>query len=137
MTASALLSRLDRVQSRGLGRWVARCPAHDDGRPSLSILEKEDGRVLVHCFAGCGVEAVLGAVDLTFPDLYPEAPVGHAKADRKPWRAADLIHLVDRESLIVFLLAADAVAAKTIDEPAMQRLQKARARIHAIAEVLC
>jgi hypothetical protein len=137
VTASVLLSKLEAVQSRGPDRWVARCPAHEDGRPSLSILEKGDGRVLLKCFAGCDVGAVLGAVGLWFTDLYPEAPVGYAKPDRRPWRAADLIHLLDRESLIIFLVAADAVAGKTIDEPAMQRLQVARARVHAIAEALC
>jgi hypothetical protein len=137
VTASVLLSKLDRIRSQGSGRWVARCPAHEDGRPSLSIREDADGRVLLHCFAGCDVEVVLDSVGLTFTDLYPAAPVGYAKPDRRPWRAADLIHLLDRESLIVFLLAADAVAGMTIDEPAMQRLQQARARIHAIAEVLC
>lgn len=137
MTASILLSKLDKVQSTGPGRWRARCPAHEDGQPSLSILEKEDGRVLMHCFAGCDVESVLDAVGLAFTDLYPEPLVAHGKPDRKPWRAADLINMVDRESLIVFILAADAITGKTIDEPAMQRLQQARARIHAVAEALC
>jgi hypothetical protein len=33
--------------------WSARCPAHDDHNPSLSITEDRDGRVLLHCFAGC------------------------------------------------------------------------------------
>jgi hypothetical protein len=33
--------------------WTARCPAHDDRNPSLSITEDRDGRVLLHCFAGC------------------------------------------------------------------------------------
>ena len=36
---------------------MARCPAHDDHNPSLSITER-DGKVLVHCFAGCTQEAV-------------------------------------------------------------------------------
>ena len=32
---------------------MARCPAHDDREPSLSIRDGGDGRVLVHCHAGC------------------------------------------------------------------------------------
>jgi DNA primase len=32
--------------------WMARCPAHEDRSPSLAIRES-DGRVLVHCHAGC------------------------------------------------------------------------------------
>ena len=35
-------------------RWMARCPAHDDQTPSLSISEGSDGIVLVKCFTGCG-----------------------------------------------------------------------------------
>lgn len=33
--------------------WMARCPAHDDSTPSLSIHQAEDGTPLVHCHAGC------------------------------------------------------------------------------------
>ena len=32
--------------------WIARCPAHDDREPSLSIRDA-DGKVLVRCHAGC------------------------------------------------------------------------------------
>ena len=52
MSADALLSRLDGVKKTGHGQWIARCPAHEDRSPSLSIAEKDD-RVLVHCHAGC------------------------------------------------------------------------------------
>jgi phage/plasmid primase-like uncharacterized protein len=45
------------IKARG-GQWfgtygVCRCPSHDDARPSLSVSEGRDGRVLVHCHAGC------------------------------------------------------------------------------------
>jgi putative DNA primase/helicase len=33
--------------------WMARCPAHDDREPSLSITDTKDGMVLVRCHAGC------------------------------------------------------------------------------------
>ncbi len=35
------------------GGWMARCPAHDDRKPSLSIREGDHGKVLVCCHAGC------------------------------------------------------------------------------------
>ncbi len=44
------------------GQWhgsygTARCVAHDDRHPSLSITER-DGKLLVKCHAGCSQEAV-------------------------------------------------------------------------------
>lgn len=41
--------------------WLATCPAHDDGNPSLSLRD-EDGRILVHCHAGCAQRAVVDAL---------------------------------------------------------------------------
>lgn len=41
------------------GGWSAKCVAHDDTSPSLSIGEGEKGRPVVHCHAGCSQEAVL------------------------------------------------------------------------------
>jgi hypothetical protein len=41
--------------------WTALCPAHDDRHPSLSISEV-DGKVLVHCHAGCDQRDVIAAL---------------------------------------------------------------------------
>ena len=82
MTADTLLSRLDRVKKTGRAEWVARCPAHDDRNPSLSIAEAADGRVLVHCFSGCSAADVLDALGLDMADLFPmrdHDDVGRAK----------------------------------------------------------
>ena len=42
--------------------WMARCPAHDDREPSLSIDEGPDGKVLVRCHTGCKQHAVISAL---------------------------------------------------------------------------
>jgi len=68
-----LLDRLDGVRPKGPDSWMARCPAHPDRNPSLSVSVK-DGRVLVHCFAGCHPDAVLAAVGLTWRDLRESDP---------------------------------------------------------------
>ena len=80
MTAELILSKLDGVRQTGADSWLARCPAHDDRRPSLSIRELPDGRVLLHDFAGCSVEDVLAAVGLDFDVLYPPSAID----DRRP-----------------------------------------------------
>ena len=46
------LDLLEDVRQTGLDQWMARCPSHEDKTPSLSIREGDDGRVLLHCFAG-------------------------------------------------------------------------------------
>jgi putative DNA primase/helicase len=68
VTVEALLARLDRVRRSGDG-WMARCPAHEDTTPSLSLAVGESGRPLVHCFAGCTPDAILRALGLTTADL--------------------------------------------------------------------
>jgi hypothetical protein len=66
-----LTGRLEAAGSRRQGRdW--QCPAHEDAQPSLSVTEKPDGRVLLHCQAGCEPEAVLAALGLGWVDLFPD-----------------------------------------------------------------
>jgi putative DNA primase/helicase len=59
-TASELAFALGRHRREGSG-WRAPCPAHDDQRPSLSILESH-GKILVTCRAGCAQSAVIEAL---------------------------------------------------------------------------
>ena len=42
--------------------WSAQCPAHDDQTPSLSINAGRNGKVLVHCHAGCKQRDVIAAL---------------------------------------------------------------------------
>lgn len=44
------------------GGWMARCPAHDDREPSLSIRDADNGKVLVRCHAGCDQRDVIAAL---------------------------------------------------------------------------
>ena len=65
-----LLDRFEGVRGSG-GRWVARCPAHDDRQASLSLGMGDDGRVLIKCHAGCPTDAVVEALGLKMRDLFP------------------------------------------------------------------
>jgi hypothetical protein len=60
-TLERILSLLDGVRTTVNG-YEAKCPAHDDQTPSLSLSEGTDGRVLLHCHAGCPVEAITSAI---------------------------------------------------------------------------
>ncbi len=68
-----LLARLERVRRQG-DSYLARCPAHEDKQPSLSIRLGDNGKILVHCHAGCTAEAIVKAVGLELTDLFPEEP---------------------------------------------------------------
>jgi hypothetical protein len=70
MTVAEFLPLLERVRKTRSG-WTAFCPAHDDRTPSLSVKEGDDGRILVHCFAGCPPARITAALGLRLVDLFP------------------------------------------------------------------
>ena len=79
-----VLARLDGVRPHGDSAFMARCPAHDDRTPSLSVGADRQGKVLLNCFAGCEAEEILSALDLAFTDLFPEEP-GKPSSASSPW----------------------------------------------------
>jgi hypothetical protein len=131
MIAETLLSRLGSVKRTGVDRWLARCPAHDDKRPSLSVREIDGDRVLVHCWSGCGVGNVLEAVGLTFEALYPERLSPHAKPERRPFPAADVLRAVEWETLVVAVAASHLGNGRELTDPDRKRLLLAASRLSA------
>ncbi len=57
MTAETIVKALGGRKAGG--GWSARCPAHDDRTPSLSLHDSGDGEVLVRCHAGCDRNEVI------------------------------------------------------------------------------
>ncbi len=68
--------------------FMARCPAHADHNPSLSVGEGSDGKAVVHCHADCTVEQVLGLLGLTLADLFEEQRDDRVRETRYPIREA-------------------------------------------------
>ena len=66
---SALVQNYCDPKQAGDG-FQARCPAHDDRNPSLSLNEGGDGQVLIKCFANCETADVLVALGLDWKDLF-------------------------------------------------------------------
>lgn len=132
MKADALLSRLERVKQSGSGNWIARCPAHADKNPSMTIREADDGRVLIHCFTGCTPEEILSAVGLSFDALFPDKPIDHrVKPIRKPYPAADVLECLALEALIVQQCAGDIARGETLSGETVARVRLASERIEA------
>ena len=129
--ADNLLSRLDKIKRTGNGMWTACCPAHDDRGPSLTIRELDDGRVLLHCFAGCSVHEVLAAVDLDITALFPEKEITHGKPERRPFPAMDALRAVAFEALVVSAAASSLLAGQPLSTVDRERLTVAASRIQA------
>ena len=136
MSVNNLLSRLDGVKPTGASCWIAKCPAHDDGHASLAIRELDDGRLLLHDFAGCDTSDVLEAVGLSFDDLFPNRlPFQQSKRVRRPFNAIDILRCIALESLIVAIAASDMGNGIALSENGYLRLQVAASRLQQAAEV--
>jgi hypothetical protein len=111
---------------------MAQCPAHEDKHPSLSIRELSDGRVLVHCFAGCNSEPVLAAIALEFADLYPPRRGRARQRSARPpthFTAEELLKIVSHEVTVAALVLADLLEHRAASEEHWTRLAAAAARI--------
>lgn len=140
MSATTLLDRLHGVRSTGPGRWVARCPSHDDRSPSLSV-RAIDGRTLVHCFGGCSPGDVLAAVGLRMADLFERpltgsGPAGGFSRSHSRISAADGLHALDHEITVAFMILADAIEdIHTFNRANRVRLEACARRIAAIRDL--
>lgn len=129
-----LLHRLEKLKGRN-GSWTACCPAHNDKGPSLAVRELDDGRTLVHCFAGCETASVLGAIGLDMSDLFPpdekrrDYPVTGKPSLKPAFYASDLMRIIGFEALVVQIVAFDIAKGKTLSTETRERMQLAHERI--------
>jgi hypothetical protein len=125
-----VLEHLQGVHRSGAG-WTARCPNHEDRQASLSVKEGDDGRVLVHCFRGCGSADVVMSAGLSFPDLFPAG--SRERFRPRVWKGTITMNAQGRPALAAFgddqvgaLLGELARLAKvrnTLDKPAAAALK--------------
>ncbi len=67
------ITHFEGVKKTALNQYIAKCPAHGDEHPSLSIgLSKDQSHIVVHCFVGCATQDILESAGLQMKDLYPE-----------------------------------------------------------------
>lgn len=138
MGIDALLSRLDKVKTgNAVGRWNARCPAHEDRSPSLTIRYEDDGRILLHCFAGCSAVDVVGALGMSMTDLFPEALTRTSLPRiRAPFSALDALKCLVSESSIVAIAVSDVVAGRPLKDRDLDRVATAAGRLASALEVV-
>jgi len=131
-----LLSRLEDVRRTGAGRWMARCPCHDDKHPSLSVRETPDGRVLINDWGGCGTDAVLRTLSLDFSALFPEClPDGVHRTDRAPRiPASDILLAVAHEVYVAACVASELEAGRALSPEDRDRLSLCVIRLNRASE---
>lgn len=129
--AEKFLSRVKGVRQTGPGRWIFKVPTREDSRPSGSLRELDDGRLLIHDFAGESVVNILAEIGLELTDLYPEKLVDHAKGERRPFLATDALRCVAFEALVVAAAAASMAAGQRLSSADRKRLMLAAERLNA------
>jgi hypothetical protein len=141
--AELLLTRLSNVRVSGRG-WRADCPIGHRSRGALAVNESSDGRLLIHCHAGCAANDVLGAVQLSLADLYPERLRDDSTEGRRAarqqfrqaaWGAA--LGVLDREALVPAVAAQALLRGESLTSSDVERLQLSCTLLHDAYEVLC
>ena len=98
--------------------WMAQCPAHDDGNPSMRIKDRGDGTASVECYAGCDYVDILKAVGFyggnnggspanraTAPAQPRQEPKEPPKPQRLPNRKTDTRYdYLDANGKLVFVV---------------------------------
>jgi hypothetical protein len=130
-----LIARLDSVRKSGADSWVARCPAHEDRSPSLTVKGLPDGRILLHCFAGCEAGAVLDSLGLSFAELFPER-LGEFSSARAAFTPLEALRALTFESSVVAICAADIVEGKLLSATDADRVCLAAGRIASALEFI-
>jgi len=125
------LSRLDKPRQRQPGQWSARCPAHPDKSPSLSVRETPDGAVLLHCFGGCETAEIVASLGLELSDLFPprDKPTGTPKKIANLLTAGQALELLATETLFVAVAIGNFFHGMTLTQVDIDRLTTAAGRI--------
>ena len=85
-----VLRHIEGAKKIGDGKWLCFCPVHEKPsnghQRSLSVSQGDDGRVLVHCHAGCSHDDICTALGMGVGDLFGEARKSAAPAKRRARR---------------------------------------------------
>lgn len=68
MTYEEILSRF-KTEKRNGNKVQCKCPCHEDKKASMTIT-KSNGKILIHCHAGCRTDDILESVGLSYSDLH-------------------------------------------------------------------
>jgi hypothetical protein len=101
------------------------------------VREVADGRVLVHCFAGCETSDVLRSIGLQLSDLFVH-PVGHhcspARNKGHLHATREALRTIHAKALVVAIAAETQAGGVPLDEIDRAQLREAAISIRAAVE---
>lgn len=138
-----VLTRLEKVRQTGPAAWKALCPAHEDRNPSLSVAEAPNGMVLLHCWAGCPLDAVVQAIGLRVSDLFPPQAPPLTPQERLAWAQrkrlagwAAALRVLHNEATVIQIAGGDLASGRVPSGDDQARLREAVTRIAAARDAL-
>ncbi len=131
-----ILPLLNKVRRRQPGQWSACCPACNSNGPKLSVRESSSGSVLLHCFKGCAVSAIVSAVGLQLQDLFPprDVPPGAPKRTPPLLTAPQALALLVDEFMIVGVAAGNIGHGVTLSKTDRERVLQAAGVINLLQD---
>jgi len=120
-----ILCQLEKIKRTGDGKWLACCPAHNDRSPSLAIKQTDDGKILIHCFAGCSVDEIVCALGLELSDLMPDNPTYKKGSSPPKFNKYELFDRVVFESMILYIAMQQIFNNNPLSAEDQQRVHKA------------
>ena len=130
------VSRLSKAKRTGNDSYIACCPAHEDRSPSMTVREVEDGMLLIHCFAGCGIDAIAGAIGFSVSDLMPDKKPDEVRnARRIPFSPSDVLACTKNDAALIYVVMCDLDKGKELTEKQIKDAKKASARIYSAANM--
>ncbi|MGB9405972.1 MAG: hypothetical protein WCA89_00445 [Terracidiphilus sp.] len=82
---------------KGKPAYMAKCSAHRDRMPSLSITEGANGATYLKCFRGCTTEEILGAKGMRMGDLFADSGYKPSPEMRRAWADEERLKLCERQ----------------------------------------
>lgn len=128
-----ILQRLQGVRKTGTDQFIARCPAHEDKSPSLSVKDA-GGKVLIHCFGGCSTHEVVRSMGLELSCLF-ERTEKHRGRPLKQRTNYKELWIAARHSFFVILVVSEMLErGEKLNQEGQRQFNAAIARINAVLE---
>lgn len=120
-----LLPLLEGVRSTGRARWIARCPAHEDRSPSLTVAQGERG-ILLKCWTGCSIGEVTAALGLTVQELFEDYHDHRYRGRRPHLSGREVLSILHLEATVLLMAAQTLAKGEPVDP---ERVAEAGAKI--------